>query len=288
MYEVDLALDARALVGECPVWDTHRECLWWVDVRRGEVHRYDGVVDDVVVRAPGETLSAVVPRTDGGLLIARGSHLDARSTDGVVDWSIECPDGDRLNDGKCDPVGRFLVGSLTYDPSRGVSALYAVTARPSPDVRRLLGGLGLSNGLGWSPDAMLLYFVDTATRRVDVFDYDAETGCIAGRRCLADLADHPGNPDGLAVDAQGCVWVAMSGAGRILRVSPRGDLVGTVELPVSRVTSCTFGGSRLTELYVTTASYGLDDQQRRLQIYAGGLFVIDVGIAGLPAIAFPN
>lgn len=284
--EIDIAVDGHAAVGESPVWDSRRRCLWWVDIRRGEVHRFDGRVDTVAAREPDQPVAAVALRDSAGLLIATGQQLAARRPDGTTEWSLLCPAGDRLNDGKCDPAGRMVIGTLNHDPARWDSALYSITAGPPPAVRPILAGLRVSNGLGWSPDGRLLYFIDTATRRVDVLDYDLDSGAVAGRRVLIDLADRAGNPDGLTLDADGHLWVAMSGGGAVLRVSPAGEVVRTLSLPVSRVTSCTFGGAHLTELYMTSASHGLNEEQRRRQVHAGAVFVVDLGIPGVPAPTF--
>lgn len=286
---VELALEARALVAECPVWDPARQCLWWVDIRRGELHRFGGQTDAVVVAEPGQTVSAVAIRDGGGLLLALGQNVEARRLDGSIDWSVLCPDGDRLNDGKCDPAGRFLIGSLTHDASRRAAALYSlcsVAGAAAPVRTRLVRGLGLSNGLGWSPDGTRLYLIDTTTHRVDTLRYDVDTGQVSDRRCLIDLTGYLGNPDGLTVDIEGHLWVAMSGAGCVVRISPDGEVVDRIAVPVSKVTSCTFGGSQLNELYLTTASYGLDEDQRRAQTHAGALLVVQSDVAGLPAHTF--
>jgi sugar lactone lactonase YvrE len=268
------------------VWDPDRQCLWWVDVRRGELHRFDGRADVIVTAEPDETVSAVALRGRGGLLLAVGREVQGRRRDGSIEWSVPCPDGDRLNDGKCDRAGRFVVGSLVHDPDRPAAALYSIPGTREPAAETLVEGLTLSNGLGWSPDGTRFYLIDTATHRVDVFRYDVDTGRVSDRRCLVDLAAYPGNPDGLTVDAEGHLWVAMSGGGCVLRITPGGDVVGRTEVPVSKVTSCTFGGAAMDELYLTTASYGLTGAERRQQGHAGGLFVAECGVTGLPAYRF--
>jgi sugar lactone lactonase YvrE len=190
-----------------------------------------------------------------------------------------------MNDGKCDPAGRFLAGTMTLDRTPGASTLYQLdrNLRITP----LLGGLALSNGLGWSPDGGTFYFIDTPTRRVDAFDYDIATGSLSNRRIFVDLQHTPGAPDGLSVDAEGCLWVAMARDGAaVRRFGPRGETREVIEIPTAKVTSCTFGGPELDELYITTACFGLDEFQLADQPLAGAVFRVRLNVKGLPPTRF--
>jgi sugar lactone lactonase YvrE len=181
-----------------------------------------------------------------------------------------------MNEGGCDPDGRFYCGSMAYDKATGAGALYRLD--PDGAVHRVLDGVTISNGLEWSPDGSMAYYVDTPTHRIDVFDYSSDAG-LTGRRPFVSFED--GNPDGLTVDAEGGVWVALFGGGAVHRYTAEGRLDAVVELPTPQITACTLGGPELGRLFVTTsAEGGMDDG------VAGSLFAVDVGVAGRPVREF--
>ncbi len=196
-------------------------------------------------------------------------------------------DGDpsmRMNDACCDRAGRLWVGSIAKDTQPGAGSLYRVDRDGS--VRRVLRDLSIPNGIDWSPDDRLMYFIDSATRRVDVLDYDVETGQVGDRRPLVTLPEGAGLPDGMTVDAEGCLWVVTWDGWSVRRYRASGELDRIVRLPVARVTSCAFGGPDLGDLYVTSASTGLSEAELREQPLAGALFVVRPGVRGLPATPF--
>jgi sugar lactone lactonase YvrE len=209
--------------------------------------------------------------------VERGFALEA--PDGTLTHLPELWDGDavRMNEGGCDPDGRFYCGSMAYDKQPGAASLYRLD--PDGSVHVVLDRVTISNGLDWSPDGTLAYYSDTATGSVAVFDYDAETG-LTGRRTFVDTA---ARPDGLTVDAEGGVWVALVNLGVVRRYLPDGTLDDVVELPVRRVTACTFGGPSLTELFITTSREGLDPGD---DPPAGSLFRANVGVTGQPVREF--
>jgi len=178
-----------------------------------------------------------------------------------------------MNDGACDRAGRFYAGTMAIDESPGKGALYRL--EPDHSVSKVFAGLGISNGIGWSPDDRLMYYIDSLAYRVDVLDYDPVTGAMGERRPFVHLGSGDVVPDGLAVDAEGSVWVAVWGGGVIQRCSADGRLTGVVRLPAANVTSCAFGGAGLDQLYVTTAA----GPGRS----GGGLFSCPAGVTGLPA-----
>ena len=188
--------------------------------------------------------------------------------------------GVRMNEGSCDPDGRFYCGSMAYDKRPGAATLYRLD--PDGSVHVVLEGVTISNGLDWSPHGALAYYNDTATGRVDVFDYDRDPG-LTGRRPLVRIPDEVGRPDGLTVDAEGAVWVALNGGGAVHRYTPEGALEEVVELPVPKVTACIFGGPRLDELFITTSREGLEPGTDPL---AGSLFRPVVGVTGRPTSEF--
>jgi sugar lactone lactonase YvrE len=266
--------------GEGPVWSDRWGGLRWVDMLAGDVLSLDG--DGTVHRRPvGDVAAALRPRRRGGAVVAveRGFALeDADGTLTLLDPVWTDP-GVRMNEGGCDPDGRFWCGSMAYDRRPGAAALYRLD--PDGSAHRVLGGVTISNGLEWSPDGTLAYYDDTATHRVDVFDYETSSG-LTGRRPFVEL-DESAHPDGLTVDADGGVWVALNGSGVVHRYRPDGVLDEVVELPTAQVTACTFGGSALDQLFITTSREGMPPDADPV---AGSLFRADVGIAGLPVREF--
>jgi sugar lactone lactonase YvrE len=283
--EVDLILPARALVAEGPLWDPGDGSLLWVDIDRGEVHRLapDTGADSLAV-ACGRPVGAAVWRRSGGLALALpgGVALVAAGGDPaaaeIVPVEADRPD-QQLNDGACDRQGRFWVGTASVSRQPGTSALYRLDA--DHRVEQVLPGVTMSNGLGWSPDQRRFYYVDSAAQRLDVFDHDPDSGRLGSRRPLVSVPAEVGIPDGLAVDADGCVWLAIWGAGSVHRYTPAGVLDGVLDVPAGNVTSCAFGGADLADLFVTTASRGLSPAQLAEQPFAGGIFRATPGVVGL-------
>jgi sugar lactone lactonase YvrE len=266
--------------GEGPVWSQRWGGLRWVDMLAGDILSLDG--DGTVRRRHvGDVAAAVRPRRGGGAVIAVERGFTLEDADGTLTplapaWS---DDGVRMNEGGCDPDGRFWCGSMAYDRRPGGAAVYRLD--PDRSVRRVLDGVTISNGLEWSPDGSRAYYDDTATHRVDVFDYDTDDGLTA-RRPFVVLTDAE-RPDGLTVDTEGGVWVALNGSGVVHRYTPAGVLDEVVHLPTPKVTACTFGGPGLDQLFITTSREGMapDDDP-----VAGSLFRADVGVSGLPVREF--
>jgi sugar lactone lactonase YvrE len=272
--------DPVAHHAEGPVWSDRWGGLRWVDMLAGDVLSLatDGTV---ARRHVGDVAAALRPRSGGGAVIAVERGFALEGADGTLTplepvWSDP---GVRMNEGGCDPDGRFWCGSMAYDQRPGAAALYRLD--PDGQVHRVLEGVTISNGLDWSPDGSLAYYDDTATHRVDVFDYDRETG-LSARRPFVRLPDD-GNPDGLTVDAEGGVWVAFFGGGVVHRYTSAGVLDVVVEVPAAQVTACTLGGPRLDQLFVTTSREGLAPDDDPL---AGALFRADVGVPGQPVREF--
>lgn len=274
---------APARLGEGPLWDAARARLMWVDLLASTVHEFDPATGHDRVVAFDRPVAALALLADGpGYLAAAG--LDVA----ICAWPAPAlrplarlRRGQRANDGSVDPAGRFVVGTLADEAAPGDAELYAVDG---DGVRVLVGGVTISNGLDWSPDGTTMYYVDTPLERIDAFDYDVGTGGLSGRRVFADLRDVAGRPDGLTVDADGGVWVAMArGGAAVRRFTPDGRTDHVVELPVPNATSVAFGGDRLTELYVTTSRLRMSNDDLARYPAAGALFrVEDVGATGRP------
>ncbi|RBY92171.1 SMP-30/gluconolactonase/LRE family protein [Blastococcus sp. TBT05-19] len=266
--------------GEGPVWWAGWGGLRFVDMHAGDVLTLtaDGGVRRTSV---GSVAAALRPRRGGGAVLAVERGFALEEPDGSVTalppaWSDE---GIRMNEGGCDPDGRFWCGSMAYDQASGAASMYRLD--PDGSVRRVFGDVTVSNGLEWSPDGSLAYYDDTATHRVDVFDYSADAG-LTGRRPFVTMTEEQ-NPDGLTVDAEGGVWVALFGGGAVHRYDPAGRLDAVVEVAAAQVTACTFGGPDLDQLFITTSRQGLDPDD---DPPAGSLFRIDAGVRGLPARTF--
>ena len=285
--EAELVLDAGAEVAEGPVWDADSGCLIWVDIDRGEVHFFDPATGEDSVIHIGQSVGAVASRRSGGYVLALADGFGAVSAGGNTTILAVVEDGvleNRMNDGKCDPCGRFFAGTTRRDFSGPVGALYRLD--PDLSVHTVLTDVWISNGLGWSPDGRRMYFIDSLAHRVDVLDYDVATGIPSNRRALVTIPVADGNPDGMTVDAAGNLWVAFWGGWAARCFSPDGKLLAELPLPAANVTSCAFGGPDLVDLYVTTASLGLTDMEREAQPHAGGVFRISLPTGGLPPDAF--
>jgi sugar lactone lactonase YvrE len=267
--------------GEGPVWSAAWPGLRWVDMLAGDVLALapDG---GVTRRHLGTVLAALRPRAGGGMAVALERQFALADADGTVHalGELWADPSVRMNDGGCDPDGRFYCGSMAYDCAPGRGHLYRLD--PDGTTRVVLERVTVSNGLVWSPDGATAYYVDSPTRRIDAFDYQPGPG-LSRRRPAVDLDGAAGIPDGLAIDADGYLWVAMHGGAAVRRYRPDGRLDGQVELPVSQVTACTFGGPRLDQLYITTSRLGLPPSA---EAAAGALFRADVGVTGLPAATF--
>ncbi len=280
-----LVLAAHAELGEGPCWDPQRELLHWVDILGESVHSFDPSTGRDRAIKLGRPVSIVVPMQAGGLLVGLDdgiAQLDliTQALDPIATCEAHLSTN-RLNDGKCDAAGRLWFGTMAYSAEERAGAFYRLD--PDGDLERILTDVTISNGLGWSPDSRLMYYIDTGLRRVDVFDFDLEGGLISGRRPLIDMSgsdDHE-FPDGLAVDAEGCIWVAIWGGAAVRRYQPDGTLEQVLDLPTPQVTSCAFGGNDLCSLYITTASYGLDQGN-----FAGGLYRVATDVAGAPVAPF--
>jgi sugar lactone lactonase YvrE len=284
--EIEVAVPAQARLGEGPRWDAATRTLLWVDITGRRMHRYDPAAGrDESAPMPG-LVSLALPRRRGGVVVGLPDGLHVLDG-GRLSPLAPLPGAGaaiRTNDGACDASGRLWVGTMAMDERSPLGGLFRVSA----DLRvfPVVTGTTISNGLGWSPSGRRFYFIDSPSRRVDVFDFDVATGALEHRRPLAAVEVEGAVPDGLAVDAEGGVWVALHGGWGLRRYSPDGELVDALALPVSQVTSCCFGGAGLRELYVTTRSEGLDEAAQAAQPLAGALLRLDAGVAGLPTHPF--
>jgi sugar lactone lactonase YvrE len=290
---VELLLDAHAQVGEGPVWDDASGTLVWVDIMGNAVHRYDPATSQDRAIDVGQPVGAAVLRRDGnGLVLALRDGfgmLDEGSGQVQLVAPVEADvPTNRMNDGKCDPQGRFWAGTMAFNPTPGTPTGAMYRLDPDLQVIRVLDGVTLSNGLGWSPDGRHMYYIDSMTQGLDVFDFEPAYGSLSNRRRLISIPPGEGLPDGMTVDAEGGLWIALHGSGSIRRYTPdgRADPDHVVRVPPAMVTCCAFGGPDLTDLYITTMSLGLSEAGRSAQPLAGALFRCRPGLRGLPANRF--
>jgi sugar lactone lactonase YvrE len=285
--DAELAFPAQCELAEGPVWDAGRGLLRWVDILPGHVHALDPVSGAHSSFGAGQPVGTVGLTRGGGLVLALAGGFALSGPDGqdlrpfgdlAVDRSVR-----RFNDGKPDPWGSFWAGTMGVPEDSGVpGSLY----RLSPDgaVTELIGGVALSNGLDWTDDRRVFYYADSLAGGVDMFATAPDTGALSGRRRFAEVSG--GMPDGLTLDAEGCLWLAVWGSGELRRYTPDGRLDTAVRLPASQVTSAAFGGADLSTLYITTARENFTPADLREQPHAGDIFACTPGVTGRPPFRF--
>jgi sugar lactone lactonase YvrE len=278
---VEVAVNLHARLGEGPRWDHRKGLLAWVDILGGHVHLTDPDSAATTTMPVGGDVGALALHGDDAYLLAIRNGFARFSDSGVGKFQTVFDDPElRMNDANVDPAGRFVAGSMARDSRPGAGALYQRDVDGS--VRTLFDGVTISNGLAWSSEGDRMYYVDSGLHGIDVMSYDLESGDVSQRRRWVDIPAADGTPDGIAIDAEGCLWVALWGGGKVRRYAPDGQVVGEVELPVPRVTACAFGGPDLDRLFITTAAVGrgesIDDGG-----LDGALFVVDAGCTGVPS-----
>jgi sugar lactone lactonase YvrE len=287
-----VASNVTAELGEGPSWDARTGILYWVDIKGGRIyaHKPGNESDDIVASTKG--VSSVVPRAGGGFaLTSRHGFYSLDLKTGRIEPLTEEVEIDlesnKFNDGKCDPAGRYWAGTMDQTEKSPSGSLYLL--EKGSKLKKVLSNITVSNGLGWSPDHKTMYYIDSPTKKVRSFDYSLPTGEISNQQVAVDFvrSGQIGDPDGMAVDNEGMIWVAHWGGGRVTRWNPsKGVLLDTLQIPADQVTSVCFAGENLDELYITTARDGLDEKTLASKPLAGSLFVSNVGVRGLPTYPF--
>lgn len=283
LSELELAIDAKATLGEGPCWDSKKRLLYWVDILEKKVHSYNPITNENKTIFLEQMVGSVVPSESGNMILAleNGFHSlnpDTEELQAIYDPESHLQDN-RFNDGKCDPAGRFWAGTTDSVGISGEGALYCLDTDLT--VKKKLEQVSTSNGLAWSPNHNYMYFIDTPTRKVVRFDYDINTGHIKDPQDVIVIPKEEGLPDGMTVDEEGMLWIAHWGGSKVSRWNPvNGEQLLTISIPALYVTSCTFGGSDLNELYITTARMHSTDSS------AGGVFRIKMNIRGCPTYQF--
>jgi sugar lactone lactonase YvrE len=277
-------------LGEGARWDDRYRELLHVDILAGRIYRDkindDGSLSQVRTHEVSGTVGAIAPiaNDEGWLLAADRSITYLRPTGELRLVADIAPEGTRMNDAACDPQGRFWAGTLGNDQQPGGGSLYRLERTGRTEVMR--DGLTISNGLGWSPDSRTMYLADSGPGVIHAFSFDPERGTITDDRLLVDVPEEIGSPDGLTVDSNGDLWVAIYGGGRIQRYSPEGQLCEELFLPAEQTTCCAFAGPGLHWLYVTTATENWSDEQRSANPGAGLVYMFETDATGQPAAPF--
>lgn len=283
--QADIELKTNAILGEGPVWDTDENKLYWVDVVSGRLFKYNPITGINDTYEIGEHIGAAVLREKGGLLLAMKTGFaffdpDSGKISKIADPESHLP-GNRFNDGKCDPAGRFWTGTMSYKLEAGKGSLYCL--HPNLTIEQKLTAITISNGLAWNEAENTFYFIDTLTYQIAAFDYEPETGRIQNRKIIKKINKNEGLPDGMTIDEEGCLWVALYKGGRVIRVNPEnGETVFQIHLPVPKPTSCTFGGTTLDELFITTAREYMTDEEIAESPQSGSLFKVKLPLKGKP------
>jgi len=281
---VELVLDAKAELGEGPLWDERARLLYWVDIMRNALHIYNPASGENKTYDVGQMVSTVVLGETGEVWLAVHHGLGrfdlvSGRLDIIVDPEADKP-ANRFNDGKCDPAGRFWAGTMELSatvPNKG--SLYRLD--PDMSVHTMLTGVSISNGIVWTADHKTMYYSDTTPGTVTAFDYDNVTGNISHSRVAIQVPQEMGLPDGMAIDSEGMLWIAHFGGGAVRRWNPdTSEVMETIEVPATDPTACAFGGENLDELYITTARTGLTEEQLHREPHSGGLFRVKPGSVG--------
>lgn len=278
----DVALEAGDILGEGPVWSTREQSLYWVDIKKPCVRRWTPDTGEQRVWPVTAEIGSMALRSRGGMVLALRDGFALLDLESGEVAPLHDPEpgqlGNRFNDGKCDPQGRFWAGTMDCEEKDCLGSLYRLD--PDHSCHRMVEGIICSNGLGWSPDGRTMYYTDTWTHRIDAFDFEPATGEVGNRRPFAEIPEGEGGPDGLAVDAEGGVWSARWDGWKVVRHAADGSVDAVVELPVPRPTSCAFGGPDLRDLYITSASTGLDLAALAQAPLSGSVFRVRTDVRG--------
>ncbi len=281
--KAELLVDAKAMLGEGPVWDARTQTIYWIDILNKRIYAGSNVLTEL-----DELIGCIAPRKSGGLVLTQRFSFASLEVDSVKLTSLftlkEEPSNNRFNDGKCDPCGRFIAGTMDLDVKDPYGSLYSFDGK---SITKLLSNITISNGMTWSPDYKTFYYIDTPTREVKSFDYDLETGAIANPRSAICIPESLGWPDGMTSDTQGNLWIAMWGGAQVTKWDPHtGQLLEQIPVPAKNVSSCVFGGENLNELYITSARKDLSESTLAQYPLTGGLFRVQTNVEGMPTFEF--
>ncbi len=279
--KAELILDAKATLGEGPAWDSKTQTLYWVDILEKRIYANTEILAQL-----DDFIGCLAPRKNGNLLLGmRLGFADLNPASGQLTAlaSLDEPTTNRINDGKCDPAGRFLAGTMDMNETDPSGSLYSFNG----ELTRLLDGVRISNGLAWSVDQKTFNYIDTPTREVKAFDYDPATGQIANPRAVIRVPESLGWPDGMTTDMQGNLWIAMWGGAQVTKWDPAtGKLLEQIPVPALQTSSCVFGGRDMNELHITSARIGMSETDLNKYPLSGGLFKVITNVVGMPTFEF--
>ncbi len=280
----------HCLLGESPVWDDAQHRIFWIDILNGEVHYFNSYSNEHRILKLGEMIGSIALRRSGGLLAGfkEGfATIDFENGDIQYLSKVEAHlPGNRFNDGKCDPAGRFWAGTMSMSNTPHAASLYVF--EKDLTVQTKISGVTCSNGMAWSPDHKIFYYIDTPTQNVVAYNYEVMNGDISDMRVVISIPKEQGYPDGMTIDTEGMLWIALWDGWKVVRYNPySGKQIHEIILPVSRVTSCVFGGDAMDDLYITSARAGLSEYDLKAQPLAGSLFVVkNSGFTGMKGFKF--
>ncbi len=287
--KVELVLDTKSTLGEGAIWNFRTGELIWVNIADNILNFYNPNLHFNKEMFTGQMIGTVVPAESGYLIIAlENGFYQFNPTTGSKKF-IANPEqdisGNRFNDGKCDPAGRFWAGTMSFNGKSKAGALYRLD--PDTSIHKMINNVSVSNGIVWSLDHRRMYYIDTPTQKVATWDYDDETGEISNQRTAIEIPLEMGRPDGMTIDADGNVWIALWNGSAVGCWNPEtGELIRTIAVPAKNVTSCAFGDNDLGTLYITTARQGTSEEELEKYPYAGGLFKVRPGVKGVNAFFF--
>lgn len=280
--KAELLLDAKATLGEGPAWDEKTQTLYWVDILQKKIHAGTELLAEL-----DDFVGCLAPRKNGNLILGKRASFadfDLSTSQQTVLYALNEPATNRINDGKCDPAGRFIAGTMDMNESAPAGLVYSFDGA---SMRTLLRDVTISNGLAWSPDFKTFYYIDTPTREVKAFDYDITIGEIANPRVAIHVHESLGWPDGMTSDTEGNLWIALWGGAQVTRWNPNtGQLLEQVPVPALQTSSCVFGGKNRNELYVTSAWVGMSEGDLNKYPLSGGLFRVETKFEGMPTFEF--
>ena len=282
--------ETTCLLGEGPIWDAKRKVICWVDILNGAIHEHSPEQQTFRTISVYQMIGSLAVCTDGNFIAAlqNGFAFIARESGEIkmiADPEKHLPNN-RFNDGKCDPIGRFWAGTMSLFEDIGAGSVYTVDN--DLVLAKKLAAVTISNGMAWSANHRIFYYIDTPTREIVSFDFEKATGSISNKKVVIKIDEKDGYPDGMTIDKEGMLWIAHWDGWQLTRWDPNtGQQLHSIPLPVARVTSCTFGGEKLTDLYITSAKVDLTPDQLEKQPLAGALFVMhNCGFKGMPAFEF--
>ncbi len=288
--QMNVVIEHTCLLGEGPVWDAARKIICWVDILNGEIHEYSPEQKKHKTIPVHQMIGSLAICTDGKFIAALKNgfaFVDRISGEikMIADPESHLP-GNRFNEGKCDPKGRFWAGTMALSEEHGLGNVYTIQNDFAP--AKKIEKVTISNGMAWSADHQTFYYIDTPTFEISAYNYDKNTGHISNKKTIIKIPEADGSPDGMTIDNEGMLWVAHWGGWQVTRWNPdNGEKLFHIKLPVAKVTSCTFGGEELEDLYITSAKVGLTKGELEKQPLAGSLFVFrNCGFKGMPAFEF--